>query len=278
MPVLVTLRALTQQPARDTDALLQRLARERDTLTRSTARSFGPLKRRLFRLILGWARRYAPYREQALFYVGAAWPTLRRLALELGRRLTEAGSLGQPDDVFYLTSQELEAAGLARVAGSPRNDLARLASERRALREARGRLTPPAAVPPEYRFKLGPIDLSGRESLRRNTTDDPVLRGFAVSPGLVTAPASVILSPDDFRSMQPGTVLVCPTTTPAWTPLFSQARGLVTDIGGILAHGSIVAREYGIPAVMGTGIATQRITAGQTVTVDGDTGTVVLGS
>ncbi|HZA44328.1 MAG TPA: PEP-utilizing enzyme [Rubrobacter sp.] len=76
--------------------------------------------------------------------------------------------------------------------------------------------------------------------------------------------------------MEPGTILVCPTTTPAWTPLFSQARGLVTDVGGILAHGSIVAREYGIPAVLGTGIATTRIGSGQTIRVDGDSGTVTL--
>jgi pyruvate,water dikinase len=76
--------------------------------------------------------------------------------------------------------------------------------------------------------------------------------------------------------MEPGTVLVCPTTTPAWTPLFSQARGLVTDVGGVLAHGSIVAREYGIPAVLGTGIATTRIRSGQTISVDGDAGTVTL--
>ena len=76
--------------------------------------------------------------------------------------------------------------------------------------------------------------------------------------------------------MEPGTILVCPTTTPAWTPLFAQARGLVTDIGGILAHGSIVAREYGIPAVMGTGNATQRIASGQEITVDGSAGTVTL--
>jgi rifampicin phosphotransferase len=86
----------------------------------------------------------------------------------------------------------------------------------------------------------------------------------------------VILSPAEFGQMQPGSVLVCPTTTPAWTPLFSQARALVTDIGGILAHGSIVAREYGIPAVMGTGIATQRIKSGQVITVDGTGGTVSL--
>src|SRR5690606_3909970 len=102
------------------------------------------------------------------------------------------------------------------------------------------------------------------------------LSGFAVSPGQVTAPASVIRSSADFNKMVPGTILVCPTTTPAWTPLFAQARGLVTDIGGILAHGSIVAREYGIPAVMGTGNATQRITSGQQTLVHGDAGTVTL--
>jgi phosphoenolpyruvate synthase/pyruvate phosphate dikinase len=76
--------------------------------------------------------------------------------------------------------------------------------------------------------------------------------------------------------MEAGTILVCPTTTPAWTPLFSQARGLVTDVGGVLAHGSIVAREYGIPAVLGTGASTQRIQSGQTIRVDGDAGTVTL--
>jgi phosphohistidine swiveling domain-containing protein len=76
--------------------------------------------------------------------------------------------------------------------------------------------------------------------------------------------------------MEPGSILVCPITTPAWTPLFAQARGLVTDVGGILAHGSIVAREYGIPAAMGTGRATRWIAHGQTITVDGDRGEVKL--
>ncbi len=276
LPVLATLRALAERPSRDPAARFAELARERDALTRSTARSFGPFRRRLFRTVLGWARRYAPYREEALFYVGAAWPTLRRLALELGRRLTTAGSLEQPDDVFFLTSSELQAASAARQAGTDRPDLAALARERRDLREARKRLVPPPAVPPAYQFKLGPIDLSARESVRRTPANGHALNGFAVSPGRVTAPASVILSPADFGTMQPGTVLVCPTTTPAWTPLFSQASALVTDIGGVLAHGSIVAREYGIPAVMGTGTATQQITSGQQITVDGDTGTVSL--
>src|ERR671932_1096259 len=118
--------------------------------------------------------------------------------------------------------------------------------------------------------------MSAWETQQRNEPTGMVLRGFAVSPGRVTAPASVVGSPADFARMEPGTVLVAPTTTPAWTPLFAQARGLVTDVGGILAHGSIVAREYGIPAVMGTGSATARIAHGQVITVDGDLGRVDL--
>jgi pyruvate,water dikinase len=125
-------------------------------------------------------------------------------------------------------------------------------------------------------LRFGPFDMSVWETQRHNEPAGADLRGFAVSPGQVTAPASVIRSPADFLQMEPGTILVCSTTTPAWTPLFSQARGLVTDVGGVLAHGSIVAREYGIPAVLGTGIATTRIRSGQTILVDGDAGTVTL--
>jgi pyruvate,water dikinase len=86
----------------------------------------------------------------------------------------------------------------------------------------------------------------------------------------------VLHGPEDFGQMQPGCVLVAGITTPAWTPLFAMAAAVVTDVGGPLSHGSIVAREYGIPAVMGTGVATRRIQSGQTVTVDGAAGTVTL--
>ena len=114
-----------------------------------------------------------------------------------------------------------------------------------------------------------------RPAREPTVSQGPALEGFAVSPGKVTAPASVIRSPADFAEMAPDSILVCTTTTPAWTPLFAQAKGLVTDIGGALAHGSIVAREYGIPAVMGTGVATQRIEHGERVQVDGDRGVVI---
>jgi pyruvate,water dikinase len=125
-------------------------------------------------------------------------------------------------------------------------------------------------------MKFGPFSMSMFEPKPREANAGPVLKGNGVSPGQVTAPASVIRFPEDFCRMAPDSILVCTTTTPAWTPLFSQARGLVTDIGGALAHGSIVAREYGIPAVMGTGEATQRIKHGQVLRVDGDKGTVTL--
>jgi len=260
----------------DVRARQAQMARERDELVEKTARSLDPLRRRLFLKILRWAQGLAPHREEALFYIGSAWPALRRLALELGRRLVEAGSLAMPDDVFYLETGELLAASEVRAAGQARQDLAKLASERRELREARKRLHPPAAVPPAARWTAGGFDISFAETQKRNVAEGPTLRGFSVSPGRVTAPASVILSPADFDKMVPDTILVCPTTNPAWTPLFAQAKGLVTDIGGVAAHGSIVAREYGIPAVMGTGNGTQRIVSGQMVTVDGDAGTVTL--
>ena len=102
------------------------------------------------------------------------------------------------------------------------------------------------------------------------------LKGIGASVGCVTAPARVLHGPQDFGQMCPGDVLVAATTTPAWTPLFAMASAVVTDVGGPLSHGSIVAREYGIPAVMGTGVATKRIQSGETITVDGSDGIVVL--
>jgi pyruvate,water dikinase len=276
LPVLVSLKAMTQRPGRDPRARQQAIIAERDTLVKETAESFDPFRRWLFLVLLGWAQRFGPDREQALFYMGAGWPTLRRLALELGRRLAERGSLRAAEEVFFLQTSELRAAVSARAAGQANPELATLAHERRLLREARKRLHPPPVVPPDHRLRFGPFDMSAFETQRHNVPEGRTLRGFAVSPGRVSAPASVILSPADFPRMEPGTVLVCPTTTPAWTPLFSQARGLVTDVGGVLAHGSIVAREYGIPAVLGTGSASQRVGHGQRITVDGDRGLVIL--
>lgn len=110
----------------------------------------------------------------------------------------------------------------------------------------------------------------------RASDDVNVIKGFGASQGKVTATARVLLGPQDFGQMQLGDVLVAPITTPAWTPLFAMASAIVTDIGGPLSHSSIVAREYGLPAVLGTGVATRRIRSGQWITVDGSAGSVTL--
>jgi len=101
------------------------------------------------------------------------------------------------------------------------------------------------------------------------------LQGTPASPGVVTAPARVILDPHDAR-LSPGEILVAPSTDPGWTPLFLKASGLVMEMGGAMAHGAIVAREYGIPAVVGVAQATERIATGSRITVDGTTGTIRL--
>jgi rifampicin phosphotransferase len=278
LPMLLSLKALVENPpAQDVRTRQSKMAEERDALVAQTAQALNPLSRRLFQWLWRWTKQYAPYREHVMFYMGAAWPTLRNLAHTLGQRLTDAGTLAQPDDIYYLDNSEIAAAIEARAGRESLPGYAQLTQERRELREARKQLTPPAKVPESASLKVGPIDLSMFDPTPNTVVNSgPVLHGYAVSTGSVTAPASVIHSVKEFDQMQPGTILVCTTTTPAWTPLFSQAVGLVTDVGGALAHGSIVAREYGIPAVMGTGMATERIQSGMMLTVDGDKGMVKL--
>ena len=278
LPLLITLQALVEEtPEQDARSRQSRLAAEREALVEETMQRLNPVSRFIFRWVWRWTKEYAPYREHVMFYMGLAWPTVRALARELGERLVGAGALAAPDDIYYLESSEIEAVIAARETDRPVCRFADLAQERRALREARQALTPPPKVPERGSMKFGPLNLSMFDPTPTDVVDEgPVLRGYAVSTGRVTAPASVILSSADFRQMKPGTILVCTTTTPAWTPLFAQAVGLVTDVGGALAHGSIVAREYGIPAVMGTGVATGRIKSGMRLVVDGDAGTVTL--
>ena len=281
-----TLQSLHAQLLTPYDAKVARrqLRQRRREAFKAATRHFKGSPRWRFWWRVRIARRYYPNRERAMFHLGRAWTVLRPLARELGKRLVDAGTLHAPDDIFFLTAAELGSAVRSIVAldGLPEShkhahypngpglpEFADLAVERRELREARKRLKPPALIP-------GPPPWSPLAPHADGETPDNVLKGSAVSPGRATGEACVILSPSDFDRMRPGTILVCPTTTPAWTQLFPQALGLVTDIGGILAHGSIVAREYGIPAVLGLADATERIRDGQTLTVDGDKGCVEL--
>jgi pyruvate,water dikinase len=126
-------------------------------------------------------------------------------------------------------------------------------------------------------MKIFGFDLMSLRDQRGRRNRGDVIKGVAASPGVTSGVGRVLHGPEDFGQLKPGDVLVAPITTPAWTPLFAMASAIVTDVGGPLSHGSIVAREYGIPAVLGTGVATRRIQSGQTVTVNGSVGTVTLG-
>ena len=218
-------------------------------------------------------RKYNYIREEVAFYFGYTWKVLRPMVAELGRRMVEAGTFLTPEDTYFLVTDELDHAIAVRKSGKALPELGRLASERRELREARKRHHPPGTVPDEASNVPG---IKFKETQIRNDENSDAMRGFAVSSGRITAPASVILGPTEFDKMAPGSILVSPLTTPAWTQLFAHAVGLVTDMGSILAHGSIVAREYGIPAVLGVGNGTKRIEHGQMITIDGDAGTVEI--
>ena len=269
LPFLMSLKAMVRNPGYDLVTRQQEVRKNRRSKFWQAIKFFKGKSRLEFLRLYLTARINYPTREEALFYMGLAWSSLRPLAKELGGRLVSNGTLTDPDDVFYLTSDDLQRA-IDDNDGPP--ELKSKVKEQRELRALRFRMNQPAAIPP--------IETNVTENsfaaLRGNSDDANKLLGFAVSPGIVSGIASVIMTPNDFDKMIPDSILVCPLTTPAWTQLFPHAIGLVTDIGSILAHGSIVAREYGIPAVLGIGDATQRIKNGQTITIDGNKGVVTV--
>ena len=227
---------------------------------------------KIFRKRLLQAQQYAPLREDGLADVGLSYPLLRQMLREIGRRFAEASLIEQPDDIFWLTKEEVEQAAVQIDRGETSASLTTTIPGRKANWQAARRVTPPLMLP---QLKLFGIDLVQLKAGGRRKTD-AALKGVAASPGSVTGSACVVHGPEEFVQMKVGDILVAPLTTPAWTPLFARAAAIVTDVGGPLSHGSIVAREYGIPAVLGTGSATRRISSGQTITVDGSAGKVYL--
>jgi rifampicin phosphotransferase len=230
-------------------------------------------RQRIFGTLLQWAQSVAPMREDALSDVGLAWPLMRRMLLELGRRLRDTGAIEEGSDVFWLRRDELQSAADSLDAGQTRLDsLAGAVEGRKMLWRGQRRATPPQLLPEDSWFMV----MQGLMPAAADEQTGDTIRGVGASQGRITAPANVLRGSEDFGRMRPGEVLVAGITTPAWTPLFAVASAVVTDVGGPLSHSSIVAREYGIPAVLGTGVATRRIRTGQTIQVDGDAGTVTL--
>jgi pyruvate,water dikinase len=182
------------------------------------------------------------------------------LLLPVGAALVQANRLDQADDILFLSFPEIDAA----LDGA---DFRSTVGERRARHDQE-----------RMRRHVPLVLLSDGTTPAVETAagaGDDLLRGTPASPGRATGSARVILDPHA-APLAHGEILVAPSTDPGWTPLFLTAAGLVTETGGTMSHGAIVAREYGIPAVVGVTGATERIRSGQHITVDGTTGTVML--
>jgi pyruvate,water dikinase len=253
-------------PPRPSEDRHRQLTARREALTTQCLTVLGdqPQLQARFQALLQVAQRYAVLREQQARQLTIGWPLLRRCALRMGETLRADGVIDQAKDVFFLTRAELDTQ-------TPRQDVV---DRRRSTWERQRRLLAPLTIGRLPRLLAKEL-LGAVEAVRTTgPTPEDAIVGQPASPGRATGPVRIIHGAGDFDRFQPGEVLVARTTAPAWTPLFARASAVVTDGGTLAAHASLVAREYGIPAVVAAGDATTRLADGQVVTVDGGAGTV----
>ncbi len=266
-PVLEGLKAWVAGQAGSPYERQRAQAERREKAEQAVLARLDPLRRKWFTRLLKWAQQAGPDRENCIADLGLGYPQLRALLGELGRRLAAGGAIAQADDIYWLEAREASELAARMDNGEPLPVFIGAVERRKAFwRQARS-VNPPVSMPEKTIFS---------KLLPHENQEGSHLKGYPASPGVVTARACVLRGPEEFGKMQPGDVIVAITTTPAWTPLFAMASAVVTDIGGPLSHSSIVAREYGIPAVMATGSASRRINHGQVITVDGTAGIVRL--
>jgi phosphohistidine swiveling domain-containing protein len=220
-----------------------------------------------FEALLADARRIGHLTETHNYWIDRmAQASLRRFVVRVGRRLADAGSIVDSADIFHLHRDEVP-------------DLLRRGDDRRAVIEDRRLdLLRFAGIRPPRRVGKPTEDGDGdRFDGKRIASSEPdELRGTGASAGIVRGPARLTLTQADFGAVQPGDIIVCPSSNPSWVPLFAIAGGLITNTGGVLSHAAVVAREFALPAVVGTGDATTRIADGRMVELDGTSGIVRL--
>jgi len=246
------------------------LAAQRKALTAQCTAALAdrPRLQTRFQALLEVAQRYAIIREQQARHLTLGWPLLRRCALRLGETLHADGVIDRAKDVFFLTRAELDTR-------APMQDLV---NRRRGIWERQRRLLAPLTVgrPPRLLAKelMAAVDAVRTTTTTTTSAPEDAIIGQPASPGRATGPVRIVRGVADFDRFQAGEVLVARATSPAWTLLFARAAAVVTDSGTLAAHASLVAREYGIPAVVATGDATARLDDGQVVTVDGGAGAI----
>jgi pyruvate,water dikinase len=236
-------------------------------------RRLGPVRRRVVNGLLAKSRRFMAIRENGKTPIVHVFDDTRRLLAAVTPALVDAGVLGGPADIHFIRYQELRRV----LRADPGPGVAELERRRQAHARCLG-LDLPELVEagPGWLRSLDDAFFAQRGLLPPAASDTitDVLTGMAVSPGRVTAAARVLLDPfDDF---EPGDILVAKTVDPGWAPVLSCAGAVVLDIGGVMSHGAVVARELGIPCVVNVKAGTDVVRTGATITVDGSTGEVLL--
>lgn len=248
---------------------LHRVAQRRRELADALESRLGadPVKRARFRELLEQASSHVSIREDRAVWQLICFGSFRAALLRRGEKMVRQGALSQAEDILYLLPEEIDGqdeAGQATFLST--------VAERRAQWERWSHVRPPHEIGAAPTARATTIASAPASSAERE------IRGIAASRGVITGPAKIVLDLAQGDKLMPGDILVCGTTSPAWTILFGRAAAVVTEIGGALGHAAITAREYGIPCVVGARGATQRIHDGMLITIDGAQGIVHVGA
>lgn len=242
------------------------------------ARSKSPLHARIVKMALERTRMFAGLREMPKYHLVRGFAAVRAQVSEVGEALADAGIIDDAGDVFFLDFNDarngLDGKDLHEVVAQRREAYELELKRRHVPRVLLSDGTEPEALPAGF-LRHETVAAASGSTEKGSALPDGLLHGTPASAGTVTAVARVIMDPVGAH-LEPGEILVAPSTDPGWTPLFLTAGGLVMEMGGPNSHGAVVAREYGIPAVVGVPDATSRVSTGQTITVDGATGTVAI--
>ncbi len=260
------IRSLVSSPPVDLEDLerrriAEREEAERDILAKIRGIKRGWLKARMFRLIVGFAQTYLMFRENQRYYLDHILYRQRRVYMEFARRFLDHGLISKEEDIFFLSKEEIFE--LAK--GRGKDALAKVPARRKEFVDWRGELPP--------KFVRGSVEFDDTVKVVDNAAQ---LTGTSASPGVATGPVRVVDSIEQLSEVREGEILITSNTDPGWTAVFSKIAGLVTETGGILSHGAVVSREYGIPAVTAVKGATKIFITGQRITLDGNEGLIYI--
>jgi len=254
------------------EAALKRNTARREALTgeieaRLSRQKWGFLKKRVFRFLLKYAQAYSLFRENQRFEVDRVFYGQRKAFLAIGRRLTQDKLLADPGDIWFLSKEEVFDLMTGKITAA---EAERLLTPRRAEYRKYLRVAPPMFLESDREFDLADT------ACEASVTSGGTISGVAASAGRATGIARVVHDIRELGRVKPGDILVTNSTDPGWTPVFLLIKGLVLETGGILAHGTVLSREYGIPAVTSVRQATSLIREGDLITIDGSKGSIHL--